>query len=80
MVGPITNSTQFNSIPVSAPIHDANHIAHRIRSVTKELNGKQTNIVVHPFSDRTFILVTQVDKIGTIVCFNFIPFHLLSIL
>jgi hypothetical protein len=35
--------------------------------VAQEIDGLRTEIIVQPFSDRTMVMVTQLNKIGTLV-------------
>ena len=36
-------------------------------SFTQDLDGVRTEIIVQPFSDRNMVMVTQLDKIGTVL-------------
>lgn len=55
------------SMPVSAPAADAQHPAHTIHAAAFKLNGLRTDLLLQSFSDRVFIVVTQMKKLGTIV-------------
>lgn len=67
MVGPLDPTAHSHDIPVSAPADDGGHNAHFIKSSTVEINGRNTDFLVQPFSDRIFVLVTQMRKMGTTV-------------
>lgn len=67
MVGPLQSPAAHNAIPVSAPADDAQHTAHFIKSASIQINGHKTDFLVQPFDDRIFILVSQVEKMGTTV-------------
>lgn len=67
MIGTVDSSSTHPAVPVLAPRHDARHNAHDIRSAVLEINGIETTVLVQPFSDRIFVLVTQMNKMGTIV-------------
>lgn len=70
MVGPLNNAVRHNDIPVVAPSGDAGHNAHKIKSARVTINGRETEFIVQPFSDRIFVIVTQMKKMGTMVCFH----------
>jgi hypothetical protein len=52
---------------VTTPDDDAGHPAHRMRVARVAVAGTATDILVQPFSDRVFVAVSQLDKLGTIV-------------
>lgn len=61
------NSSSAEKIVVEAPSNDLSHIAHKIKSQIIDIEGVSTKFIVQPFADRVFIIVTQSDKLGTIV-------------
>lgn len=61
-------SSDLDGVKVVAPIEDRGHNAHRIRTETILIDGKKTDFILQPFSDRIFMIVTQFEKMGTIVC------------
>lgn len=67
MVGPIDDRGRQGDIPIRVPDNDSGHVAHSIKSATVEINGNRTNFLAEPFHDRIFVLVTQNQKMGTIV-------------
>lgn len=54
-------------VQVHAPADDLNHNAHRIQSACVEIDGIPTTFLIEPFADRIFIIVTQLNKLGTIL-------------
>lgn len=60
-------ASDSNRIKVSAPPEDLGHNAHKILTDTITIDGHATDFIVQPFSDRIFIIVTQFEKMGTIV-------------
>lgn len=67
MVGPLQSPAAQNSIPISTSAGDSNHPAHRIKTANSQINGHDTHFLVQPFADRIFVLVTQVQKMGTAI-------------
>lgn len=55
------------AVPVLAPRDDASHNAHKIRTACVTIDGSPTHIIVQPYVDRIFILVTQSGKMGTMI-------------
>lgn len=60
-------------VDVHAPVDDNEHIAHKIRTASVEIEGVMTDIIVQPFSDRILVIATQLQKLGTLVSFGFPP-------
>lgn len=50
-----------------APSEDREHNAHKIRTASLEIEGVMTDFIVQPFSDRIFVIATQLQKLGTLV-------------
>lgn len=67
MVGPLQAEASKNGIPVARVADDAGHNANFIKTATETINGNTTDFLVEPFSDRVFVLVTQSEKMGTLV-------------
>lgn len=67
MVGPLQSTSASKSIPISRPIDDAKHNAHFIKTASEVIDGHRTDFILQPFSDRIFIIVTQLEKMGTMV-------------
>ncbi|CAN8076337.1 unnamed protein product [Agarophyton chilense] len=65
MVGTLDPTARHNDIPVGAPTEDGGHNAHFIKSAIVQICDHRTNILVQPFSDRVFVLVSQMEKMGT---------------
>ncbi|KAI0566704.1 Proteasome assembly chaperone 3 [Gracilaria domingensis] len=65
MVGTLDPTARHNAIPISAPTDDSGHNAHFIKSATVQICDRRTDFLVQPFSDRIFVLVTQMEKMGT---------------
>jgi hypothetical protein len=57
-------------ISIRLPEDDAGHPAHKIRVTTIDVGGVPTDLMLQPFADRVFISVSQLNKLGTIVCFS----------
>lgn len=53
--------------PVHLPPDDGEHPAHSLRVACNMVDGIRTDFLVQAFSDRIFVLVTQLNKVGTIV-------------
>lgn len=66
MVGSV-HPSGTSAIPVARVTTDASHNANSIKTATLLINNNPTTILVEPFSDRIFVLVTQSAKLGTIV-------------
>ena len=78
MVGTVEPHRGQCDIPVTTtPVEDPQHNVHKIKSAVLDINGKETTILLQPFSDRIFVLVTQMNKMGTIVSFRVTYFFLL---
>jgi hypothetical protein len=60
-------AAEGSAIEVRSPEHDKDHPANSIRSATLMVNGCKTDILLESFADRVFIVVTQLNKLGTIV-------------
>lgn len=41
-----------------------------MQTMTRELEGSSTDIAIQYYADRILILITQVGKIGNLVCTN----------
>lgn len=54
-------------VDVHAPSDDREHNAHKIRTASLEIEGVMTDFIVQPFSDRIFVIATQLQKLGTLV-------------
>lgn len=54
-------------VRVSTPSNDSCHSAHRIRMASIIIDDTPTDFIVQPFSDRIFVIVTQLNKLGTII-------------
>lgn len=67
MVGPLQSPAASNSIPISRAEDDAKHNANFIKTGSEVIDGHHTDFIVQPFSDRIFIVVTQLQKMGTMV-------------
>lgn len=67
MVGPLQSPGASASIPITKPDNDAKHNACFIKTGTEDIAGHHTDFVVQPFSDRIFVIVTQLGKMGTMV-------------
>lgn len=67
MVGLSTRNPATQAVALSVPAEDAGHPVHSIRSTCVTIGGQDTTIVAQAFSDRIFIIVTQIDKLGTMV-------------
>lgn len=49
------------------PPHASTRPDPRTPRLCQDVNGTPTNIVMIPYADRIFIIVTQVGKVGTLV-------------
>lgn len=64
----VTATSEASSrVDVRAPVDDSEHNAHKIRTASMEIEGIMTDFIVQPFSDRIFVIATQLQKLGTLV-------------
>lgn len=64
----VTSTGESESrVDVLAPEDDRDHVTHKIRTATLQIEGVATDFIVQPFSDRIFVIVTQLHKLGTLV-------------
>lgn len=69
--GNTNGSTTATKIEIDAPADDPSHIVHKVRSEICDIDGIPTTFILQPYSDRVFIIVTQSDKLGTILSAGF---------
>lgn len=67
MVRSTQTPASSDRIAVSKPHDDARHNANFIKTASISIKDNMTDFIVQPFTDRIFVIVTQLQKMGTMV-------------
>lgn len=65
--GSSDGESEAKCIPVRQPDEDDSHPSRSIRVARTMVDGVATDFLIQSFSDRIFVIVSQLNKLGTIV-------------
>ena len=57
----------LSSRVITAPVDDTLHPAHNAKHFSVQIGETSTQFLLQSFGDRIFIVVTQMNKLGTLV-------------